>query len=293
MITRPMLAVAAEDLNKIKYPVMASPKLDGIRALKVDGKLVSRTFKPIPNSYIRTIVEHVMPDGVDGELMVGDTFHESSSGVMTRDGQPNFRFAMFDYVSGDLKRCFSKRYQDLVDMMSRSSFEGKHFSIVEHKLVCCASDLLAYEEDMLSLGYEGVMLRSLDGPYKCGRSTMREGFLLKLKRFEDSEARIKGYEEQMHNTNEAKTDAFGKVERSQAQSGLVPKGVLGALIVEDLTSGVEFKIGTGFDDALRAKLWAERHTLVGKLVKYKYQPSGVKDAPRFPTLLGLRSPDDL
>ena len=293
MITRPMLAVAAEDLTKIKFPVMASPKLDGIRALKVDGKLLSRTFKPIPNSFIRTIVEHSMPDGVDGELLVGNTFHESSSGVMSRDGQPNFRFAMFDYVSGDLKRGFSKRYQDLMDMLKHSAFEGKHFSVVTHELISCVDELKAYEEKMLAQGYEGVMLRSLAGPYKCGRSTMKEGFLLKLKRFMDSEARILGYEEQMHNTNEAKTDAFGNTERSQAQSGLIPKGVLGTLIVKDLTTGVEFKIGTGFDDSLRLSLWADKDSLVGKLVKYKYQPSGVKDAPRFPTFLGLRSEDDL
>lgn len=293
MITRPMLAVAAEDLTKIKFPLLASPKLDGIRALKVDGKLLSRTFKPIPNTFIRTIVEHSMPNGVDGELIVGNTFHESSSGVMTREGQPNFQFAMFDYVTGDLKRGFSKRYQDLIDMVKHSAFEGKHFSIVTHELISCIDELKAYEEKMLAEGHEGVMLRSLSGPYKCGRSTLKEGFLLKLKRFMDSEARVLGYEEQMHNTNEAKTDAFGNTERSQAQSGLIPKGVLGTLIVRDLETDVEFKIGTGFDDSLRLNLWANRDSLVGKLVKYKYQPSGVKDAPRFPTFLGLRSEDDL
>ena len=293
MITRPMLAVAVEDLKNIKFPVLASPKLDGIRALKVDGKLLSRTFKAIPNSYICTIIEHVMPDGVDGELLVGSSFHESSSSIMSKDGQPDFKFAIFDYVSGDLKRGFSKRYQELIEMMNKSSFEGKHFSIVEHKLICSLGDLLAYENAMLSLGYEGIMLRSLDGPYKCGRSTINEGFLLKIKRFQDSEARIKGFEEQMRNTNRARKDIFGNTERSQSKSGLAPNGVLGALIVEDIFSGIEFKIGTGFDDAMRTQLWNDRSSLIGKLVKYKYQSAGIKNAPRFPAFLGLRSPDDL
>jgi DNA ligase-1 len=114
-----------------------------------------------------------------------------------------------------------------------------------------------------------------------------------MKRFEDSEAVILGYEEQLHNTNEAKTDAFGKVERSTAKGGMVPKGVLGTLIVRDVKTGVEFKIGTGFDDSIRANLWKERSSLPGKLVKYKYQPSGVKEAPRFPTFIGLRHLEDL
>jgi len=293
MITRPMLAVAAENLEKIVFPVLCSPKLDGIRALKVGGKLVSRTFKPIPNEFIRTMVEHTLPDGVDGELLVGSTFHESSSGVMSQEGQPNFKYAMFDYMSGDLSKPFSKRFSDLKLMLEASALLGKHFSIVDHTFVSSISELVKLEQQMVDKGYEGLMIRSLSGPYKCGRSTAKEGYLLKLKRFEDSEAVILDYEEQLHNTNEAKKDAFGKIERSTAKDGMVPKGVLGTLIVKDVNSGIEFKIGTGFDDEQRAKLWKERSSLPGRLVKYKYQPSGIKEAPRFPTFLGLRHNDDL
>jgi len=293
MITRPMLAVAAENLEKIVFPVLCSPKLDGIRALKVGGKLVSRTFKPIPNEFIRTMIEHTLPDGVDGELLVGSTFHESSSGVMSQEGQPDFKYAMFDYISGELSKPFSKRFSDLKLMLEASALLGKHFSIVDHALVSSVSELIKLEQQMVDKGYEGLMIRSLSGPYKCGRSTAKEGYLLKLKRFEDSEAVILDYEEQLHNTNEAKKDAFGKIERSTAKDGMVPKGVLGTLIVKDVNSGIEFKIGTGFDDEQRVKLWKERSSLPGRLVKYKYQPSGIKEAPRFPTFLGLRHNDDL
>jgi DNA ligase-1 len=288
-----MLAVAAENLEKIVFPVLCSPKLDGIRALKVGGKLVSRTFKPIPNEFIRTMIEHTLPDGVDGELLVGSTFHESSSGVMSQEGQPDFKYAMFDYISGELSKPFSKRFSDLKLMLEASALLGKHFSIVDHALVSSVSELIKLEQQMVDKGYEGLMIRSLSGPYKCGRSTAKEGYLLKLKRFEDSEAVILDYEEQLHNTNEAKKDAFGKIERSTAKDGMVPKGVLGTLIVKDVNSGIEFKIGTGFDDEQRVKLWKERSSLPGRLVKYKYQPSGIKEAPRFPTFLGLRHNDDL
>jgi DNA ligase-1 len=293
MITKPMLAVAAEDLEKIVFPVLCSPKLDGIRALKINGKLLSRSFKPIPNDFIRTMVEHVLPDGVDGELLVGHTFHESSSGVMSQDGQPNFQYAMFDYVAGALNKPFIDRLADLKAMLESSSLMGKHFTIVSHTIVSCVNDLIALEQQMVDQGYEGLMIRSLRGPYKCGRSTAKEGYLLKLKRFEDSEAIILDYEEQMHNTNEAKKDVLGRTERSTAKDGLIPKGVLGTIIVRDIHSGVEFKIGTGFDDIQRAKFWKERSSLPGRLVKYKYQPSGVKEAPRFPTFLSLRHQDDL
>lgn len=293
MITRPMLAVSAEDLEKIVFPVLCSPKLDGIRALKVNGQLLSRSFKPIPNKFIRTIVEHTLPDGVDGELLVGSTFHESSSGVMSQDGQPDFQYAIFDFVSDSLSKPFSKRLADLEHMLQSRSLVGKHFSIVRHALVSSVDELLKLEQQAVDQGYEGLMIRSMNGPYKCGRSTMKEGYLLKIKRFEDSEALVLDYEEQMHNTNEAKKDAFGKTERSTAKDGMVPKGVLGTLIVRDTKSGVEFKIGTGFDDDQRVKLWKERSSLPGRLVKYKFQPSGIKEAPRFPTIIGFRDERDL
>lgn len=290
MITRPMLAVAAEDLEKIVFPVLCSPKLDGIRALKIDGKILSRSFKHIPNLYIRSVVESRLPDGVDGELLVGNTFHESSSGVMTQDGKPDFKYAIFDYVVDNLRKPYVDRLKDLYALLA--SINDKHFCTVPQVFAHSVQELVLFEQKFIDEGYEGLMLRSLDSPYKCGRSTAKEGFLLKMKRFEDSEALILGYEEQMHNTNEAKKDAFGKTERSQAKDGLVPKGVLGTLLVKDTKTGIEFKIGTGFDDDQRLKMWINRTTLPGLLVKYKYQPSGVKEAPRFPTFLSFRHPDD-
>ena len=57
MITRPMLAETVEDVNSINYPVLVSPKLDGIRILKIDGNIVTRKFKPLPNTYTRQWLE--------------------------------------------------------------------------------------------------------------------------------------------------------------------------------------------------------------------------------------------
>ena len=50
IIKKPMLAGTLENLSDITYPVAISEKIDGIRALMVEGKLVSRTLKSIPNS---------------------------------------------------------------------------------------------------------------------------------------------------------------------------------------------------------------------------------------------------
>ena len=50
-------------------------------------------------------------------------------------------------------------------------------------------------------GYEGLMLRAPDGPYKFGRSTVKENTLLKVKNFLDDEAEVIGFKEQTTNTN--------------------------------------------------------------------------------------------
>ena len=73
MIERPMLAATVKvgDFNNVEWPVLASPKIDGIRCL-IHPTLgpVTRTFKPIPNVYIRTMLERIAKGSyLDGELV--------------------------------------------------------------------------------------------------------------------------------------------------------------------------------------------------------------------------------
>jgi DNA ligase-1 len=56
---------------------------------------------------------------------------------------------------------------------------------------------------------------------------------------------------------------------------------------------VEFKIGSGFDDAERIRIWNERDRYLGLIVRFKYFPLGSKDKPRFPTFEGWRSKEDM
>lgn len=294
-ITKPMLAGKVEDMAKIKYPVYCTPKLDGIRCLKVDGKAVSRNFKPIPNTHIREFIEENFPDGVDGEIMIdGASFQRITSAVMSEDGEPEFIYCVFDYVNS-LSDDYIKRMTQLGNLSSallRVKGGMKNYKSLQPVRVNNEEELLTYEQFCLSQGYEGIMLRSPDGPYKCGRSTEKEGYLLKLKRFEDAEAWVTGFEERMHNANEQKRDAFGHAERSSHKANMVPTGMLGALVV-DKGDGVVFKIGTGFTEEQRKEIWNNRHKYMSKLVKFKSQPTGVKEAPRFPVFLGWRHENDL
>jgi DNA ligase-1 len=291
-----MLAVPIENPQKLSYPVLVSPKLDGIRCLKVNGKAVTRKFKPVPNDYVREWIERNLPDGLDGELMAGNSFNEAQSLIMSKEGEPNFVYWVFDYVRERLDTPFISRYAALNTLVaSLPNHVQQHIGLVEHKIINNFEELKDTEQYWVSKQFEGIMIRALNGPYKNGRSTLREEYLLKLKRFEDSEAEIIGFEEQMSNQNVAEIDELGYTKRSSCKGGLVPAGLLGRLLVRDLKTGMTFGVGTGdgLTKELRKHIWDNRNTYMGQIIKYKYQPSGQKELPRFPVWLGFRHHDDM
>lgn len=285
---KPMLAGKCTGTANLRYPVMASPKLDGVRAIVLNGVVLSRSLKPIPNQFVQRMFRDL--EGYDGELIVGDptapdAFRKTTSGVMSIEGQPNVTFHVFDRI--DLN------YQLLAWDKRTPHQSFTQVSIVEQTLCYDERSVLMEEDRCLAMGYEGLMLRDPAAPYKFGRSTEREGYLLKLKRFQDSEAVVLGMEERMHNGNEATINALGHTERSGHQANLVGTGTMGALLVQDLKTDVQFSIGSGFDDKERARWWAMGGAAIGKVVRYTHFAIGAKDKPRFPIYDGERSLDDL
>lgn len=300
-IVKPALAVKLEDWNNLdftKHEYLATPKIDGIRALKVNSRLVSKSFKLIRNRYIREILEQVLPEGADGEIIDdSEKFQTTSSVVMSEDGRPEFTFKMFDWVQDDINEPYAKRIlamQAKAKEWRTNALFTKYVDLLIPLPITNLEELKEYEEDCLTEGYEGVILRIASGPYKCGRSTLREQYILKIKRFIDDEAIIIGFGEKMHNENKAQKDAFGRTKRSSAQAGKVAAGTLGYLIVRDVKTKKEFEVGTGFNNALRQKIWDNRGEFKGQMIVYKhFAQSGVLDLPRFPVFKGFRHPDDM
>ena len=79
---KPMLAAKPDPaeldaaIAALKYPVLASPKLDGIRATVQGGRLLSRSLKPIPNLALQKLWGKKELEGLDGEIIVGSPFGE-------------------------------------------------------------------------------------------------------------------------------------------------------------------------------------------------------------------------
>ena len=296
---KPMLAVDCGGIDNVILPLIASPKLDGVRAIIADGVVLSRSLKPIPNRHVQELLNG-LPDGFDGELIVGDptapdAYRKTVSVVMSEDKPiDGLVYHLFDLQSTG---GFRQRH-----ILLRGLFNGlentKALSLVPQVLVEYRVELLRLEAEYVDQGYEGLILRKPDSPYKHGRSGLKEGYLLKLKRFVDGEALVIGVTELMHNGNAATTNELGHTARSHKKEGLTGAGVMGNLIVRDIVTGVEFEIGTGFTAADRAEIWRKYHSnrmtkeLYWPWVKYKHFPVGAKDKPRHPVFLGWRDTRD-
>lgn len=286
---RPMLAYTPKALDELKFPLLASPKLDGVRALNINGVLVSRKLKPIPNTHVQSFLGRVTHHGWDGELVAGlatsqGVFHRTTSAVMSEGGTPLVTFWVFD-VFEKHKEPYVERIRHLPSAFDMGEDELIRVRPLKHRWIRTREQLDAYEARCLEDGYEGVMVRDPQGLYKFGRSGKTDKWLCKIKRFEDAEAECIGIVEQKRNDNPQVLNELGRHKRSSHKANKVPKGTLGTLVCR-LPSGVEFEIGTGMSEAERARLW--HHPPLGKQIKFKFQPTGVKDKPRFPVFLGIR-----
>ncbi len=279
---RPLLA-ATVDFNLLKFPVLVSPKYDGIRCIILNGNPVTRSLKSIPNKYITSCLEGNDFNGLDGEIIVhtdNNNFQNTVSGVMSIEGKPNFTFFVFDNIN-------LLRYPFNIRLEKITHDYPTYIQVVKHKYIFSLEELLKYEEEQLNCGFEGIMLRSPEGIYKFGRSTIKEGILLKMKRFCEEEATVVGVEEKMHNNNEAIINERGYIERSHNQQNLIPTNTLGSLIVLSKKWGY-FHIGSGFSDILRKEVWDNKKTYINKQVTFTFQSIGTKDKPRIPIFKGFR-----
>lgn len=302
MTFKPNLAGKA-DLNLLdfdRFEYGADFKYDGIRAVVIDSVVLSRSLKPIPNGHVQELFGRPELNGLDGELIVGSetsstVFRDTSSGVMTRDGKPEVEFFVFDTFKFP-QWPYEARIRELSSQACDIDWEIP-VRISTALPTESIEDLAAFEKSALELGYEGIMVRRYDRPYKFGRSSNKitDQGLLKLKRLETGEATIIGYECEYENQNAPTRDALGNLKRSHHQANKVPKNTLGKLVVRDLKTNIEFSIGIfrGYTQQDLDLLWAKQDSLIGKIVSYDYFPVGGYDKPRFPVLKGFRDRIDL
>lgn len=282
--------LSSEATGPITFPKLASVKLDGIRCVTKFGGTLTRSLKPVPNQHIREILAKY--PSLDGELVVGpanapDVYRRTNSAVMSHEGEPDFRFKVFDDLACSQSDTFEQRLE-ILKLRNLPDF----IEVLPQYLLRNQDELDEMYARALDGGFEGLILRNPTSTYKFGRCTGNSQDSLKCKPFADSEAVVLSAYEALENQNEAFTNELGQTERSTHAENKVGKGMVGGFIVKDLKSGIEFNCSAGvLRHSERTELWGK--DLVGKIVKYRSMNYGVKTAPRFPRFIGWRDARDM
>ena len=283
-----MLACNA-NLDKLKYPVRASIKYDGVRCIIKDGVAYSRAMKPIPNEHIQNVLRSLDLDGYEGELVLNgeSSFSDVQSAVMSVDGEPDFKLMIFDnYRLDDIAKIRHIMIQ--LNITPDESINHVDQTTIENE-----EELLSFYDIAIGNGHEGIILRNPEAKYKFGRATENSQELMRMKPKDTTEAVVVEIIEKMKNNNEAKRNELGYKTRSSCKANLEPAGTAGAILVEK--DGLQFKLGfgKGFDDENKKRVWNEKEELVGCLVTYEYQDLGSNGAPRHPKAIGFRHEFDM
>ncbi len=300
---KPLLAEHADE-SLLKFPMIASPKIDGFRNFGFQGVPRTRSMRPTDNDQIRTFLSRDIFDGLDGELVVGafddPLAFQNSSGALRRkkDDPGNWSWHIFDDFTFPETPFLQRlaRAETRVKLLKEEFPElSDRLFHVEHKIVRSQEELIDYEVWATEKGFEGVMLRSLDGRYKFGRSTLKEGILLKLKRFDHAECVVVGFEELMHNENDPYVNELGKTQRSTHAENLVPSGMLGAFIcTSPKWPGFRFNVSaTTMRHDMRRWAWENRHSMTNRFLRGKHFSHGSKDRPRHMQWDGFREEWDM
>ena len=311
---KPMLAETWDE-GKQQFPVLAQPKIDGVRALNIGGRLTGRSLKTFKNRYVTARYSSPFLVGLDGEMACERDNHPdlcriTSSALGTIQGTPYVLWHLFDYVTAETMNMpyrlrYQALYRRLMELKDIAPDLAAHLRLVPLIEVDTMGYLLALDESWLSQGYEGTILRHPERPHKQGRSTIREGGLLRIKRFVDFEFVVDEIIEGEENQNEAQVNELGKTFRTSHQENKVANSMIGAMIGRTTTvvkdgstvlfeKGQEVRVSAGcLTHEQRRHFFINQDLFKEQIHKAKFFPKGIKDKPRFPTWQSFRDGSDI
>jgi DNA ligase-1 len=201
IIPSPMLAHDYHHRGKsIQYPCYVQRKYDGTRCIAIPDKgLFSRNRKIYLNlNHIMEEVAKLPPNIVlDGELYSNTLTFQEIVGIVKRkhavkyDADDNKRLQIklhvYDIINYDSP--YSVRYPNIKNIINRYKF--KYIEPVETEICESEDKMKALHSKYVSEGYEGIILRNMNGLYKNNRSVD----LHKYKDFFDDEYEVVDFKE--------------------------------------------------------------------------------------------------
>lgn len=234
---------------------LVSEKYDGVRAYWDGRQLRFRSGRVVQAP--AWFISRLPTQPLDGELWLGRGRFEALSATVRKEVPVDDEWRRVKYMVFELPGAsgtFEERAARIRDVVAQAGWP--QLVAVEQFRVASREALQRKLAEVVQAGGEGLMLHRADALYETGRSDA----LLKLKPLDDTEAVVVAH-------------LPGKGKHA---------GRLGALRVRS-PEGLEFEIGTGFSDAVRAN-----PPPVGATVTYTYRGLTRKGVPRFASFLRVR-----
>lgn len=273
--------------NKLSYPVIGQPKLNGIRCvMRVEeyiegiGMFETKIKKVVLRS--KEGLEYVMPhitesisceqlgDNIlDGELYIHGqklNYIKASIPMKNKFGTVSnstntplaVSFNVFDLAIPEIEQ------KDRLHMLLDYSFNLGTIKSISSKLINSDKEAFEYRNLCIEQGYEGCVLRSLHEEYAFGS---RPAFIMKFKKFLDSEFEIIDIVPSSENTN------YG----------------CKFICRNDLNSEIFESMPSGWNMNEQAKLIEDKENIIGKKVTIKYyERSGVNNVPFHSNVTSIR-----
>jgi len=249
---------------------VAQIKLDGYRCIiHIDGGDAYAYSSSMNNQSekLPELDDIDWPDGewiFDAEVMADDGKYSSTSERMQRKGTSKMphtmNFWVFDLLVADGKDMtrepFSTRMNVLIE---KAPMNERVIPVFAH------DDIDEAREDALDNGYEGVILKHKGHEFEFGKRS--KSWIKEKITTETVDLRVYGFQE------------------GTGQNA----GKLGALKIRT-EDGVQLgKVGTGFTDEQRERIWDNRDDWANAIVEVQFDADeGYQDGLRFPSFIGRR-----
>lgn len=262
-------------ITNIKYPCYIQPKLDGYRCIYKNGAMFSRAGKPFGNdnlpNYFNKLFQ-VEDYVLDGELYCdGINFNKLQTILNTYDAPlPNaLKFVVYDCIpvkdweAQSCKKPYSERIRNVREVVASIADHKKVIDIANDE-ASSAKEAIDLYKNYLKKGYEGAMIKAIDGQYRWKRVTLRSGEMLKVKPFTTVDLKVTGI---------------------YAGEGNF-QGMAGGVVID--FNGHAVRCGSGFDIDTRKEMAKSPDSYIGRTIEIKYFEETEDGSLRFPTFVRWR-----
>lgn len=265
----------AKPFEKFYKNMAVEVKIDGVRclAIKQQGivRLFTRNGKAILgyDEVIQALTKLPIDNIVfDGEI-IGKDYTDTMNQLFSKSMNKKGTYMIFDmltpseFYEGESLCDFSTRKNALVALedIFTKDLPLKIIKPIAYLTNATDSQLAELTDEVVSQGFEGIMLKSLESKYKTKRSLDWQ----KLKPFMSDEYKIVGFNE---------------------GEGLF-KGTLGNVLID--VDGVLVGVGSGFTMAQRKDIWGNKEGYLNQIIEVQYQDKIAKSGSlRFPTVKSFR-----